>query len=75
MHGFLHFLLTHASLLGHSLLLIHSGWQSGGFPINSGRQEQDGILFISLHTELGPQGDGTQGFSSSAMTGWSVKNK
>lgn len=30
--------------------------------MNSGRHEHDGELFISLHSELGPQGDGLHGF-------------
>lgn len=53
----------HAKLLGHSLLLIHSGLQFGGAPVNSGKQEQDGESPITLHCELGPQGDGWQGFA------------
>lgn len=31
----------------------------------SGRQEQDGELFISLHCEFGPHGEGKQGFCTS----------
>lgn len=48
--------------IGHSLLLIHSGLQFGGEPINSDKQEQDGESPWTLHWEFGPQGDGTQGF-------------
>lgn len=51
-----------ARLFGHSELLTHSGRQFGGVPMNSGKQEQDGELFISLHWALGPHGDGIQGF-------------
>lgn len=61
----MHFWLIQAKWLGHSLLLIHSGLQFGGDPTNSGRQEQDGCPFISLHWEFGPHGDGLQGFFTS----------
>jgi hypothetical protein len=49
--------------LAHSLLLTHSGRQFGGDPVNSGKQEQEGDSFISLHCEFGPQGDGWHGFT------------
>lgn len=61
-------------MLEHSLLLMHSGRQFGGSPMKSYKQEQDGILFVSLHKELGPQGDGTHGFTSSVNSGSSNKN-
>lgn len=59
--GSLHFILIHAKLYGHSLLVIHSGLQFGGDPMNSGKQEQDGDSPFTLHWEFGPHGDGTQG--------------
>lgn len=37
---------------------MHSGLQLGGEPINVGKQEHDGEVPITLHWELGPQGDG-----------------
>lgn len=60
-HGSLHFWLIQAIWLLHSLLLIHSGLQFGGDPLNSGKQEQDGVLSKGLHIELGPHGFGEQG--------------
>lgn len=56
----------HAKEIGHSLLLIHSGRQLGGNPINSGKQEQENEPPATLHIELGPQGDGSQGFTVTA---------
>lgn len=53
-----------AWLDGHSLLLVHSGLQYGGDPENSGIHVHDGVPDISLHMELGPQGDGVQGDTS-----------
>lgn len=41
-HGSLHFILIHAKLYEHSLLLTHSGLQLGGAPIYSDKHEQDG---------------------------------
>lgn len=49
-------------LLGHSLLLTHSGLQLGGAPMNSGEQEQEGASLTTLHSELGPHGEGSHGF-------------
>lgn len=46
-------------LLGHSLLLTHSGLQLGGAPMNSGEQEQEGASLTTLHSELGPHGEGS----------------
>lgn len=57
-----------AKLLLHSLLLIHSGLQFGGEPINSRRQEQDGEAPFTLHTALGPQGEGLHGFMGTGGT-------
>lgn len=62
MHGFLHFWFMQASELEHSLLLTHSGRQFGGVPMNSGKQEQEGISPFTTHWELGPHGEGMQGF-------------
>lgn len=76
--GSLHFWLMQAKLLEHSLLLIHSGLQFGGAPINSGKQEQDGESPETLHCELGPQGDGWQGLTGtttiSSEMQWSCDN-
>lgn len=47
--GSLHFLLTQAKLLVQSSLVMHSGRQFGGDPINSWRQEQDGESLITRH--------------------------
>lgn len=41
--------------------MIHSGWQLGGAPLNSGKQEQDGDSPTTLHIEFGPHGEGSQG--------------
>ena len=48
-HGSLHFWLIQAKLSPHSLLLIHSGRQLGGEPLNSGKQEQEGDSPDTLH--------------------------
>jgi len=48
--------------VGHSEFEMHSGRQLGGAPTNSGRQEQDGDSPDTRHSELGPQGEGWQGF-------------
>ena len=42
-HGSLHFLFIQAKLLGQSSFIIHSGWQFGGSPTKSGKQEHEGI--------------------------------
>lgn len=60
--GSLHLLLMQAKWLGHSLLLEHSGLQFGGDPTNCAIQEHDGASLIAWQIELGPQGDGKQGF-------------
>lgn len=59
--GSLHFMFIHALLYEHSLLVIHSGLQLGGEPINSGKHEQEGVSPFVWHWELGPHGDGTHG--------------
>lgn len=56
--GSLHLRSIHAKWLPHSLLLIHSGLQFGGAPINSGLQEHDGELLTTWQTAFGPHGDG-----------------
>lgn len=58
-----------ASLLGHSLLLAHSGLQLGGVPMNSGEQEQEGALLMTLHSALGPHGEGSHGFCGTTGSG------
>jgi len=62
--GSLHFMFKQAKLYEHSLLVMHSGLQFGGDPINWGRQEHAGDSPWTLHWEFGPQGDGIQGFST-----------
>jgi len=52
---------------------MHSGLQLGGDPMNSGKQEQDGVSPFTWHCELGPQGDGTHGFSTGS--GSATKNE
>lgn len=46
----------------HSVLLVHSGRQFGGDPINSGKQRQSPLFPFSVQTELGPHGEGRHGF-------------
>lgn len=58
-----------AKLLGHSLLLTHSGLQKGGWPTKLVKQEHDGIFPFVLHSECGPHGDGWHGFLGSSSTG------
>lgn len=41
-HGSLHFSLIHATLLGQSALIVHSGLQFGGDPMYDGRHEHEG---------------------------------
>lgn len=38
-------------------------------PLKSGKQEQDGLLFKTLHFEWAPHGDGTQGLIGSSYPG------
>lgn len=59
--GLLHFWLIHANWLEHSELLIHSGRQFGGDPMNSGKHEHDGFSLITSHLAFGPHGDGKHG--------------
>lgn len=67
--GSLHFSRMHAKLLGHSELIVHSGRQVGGLPKKLGKQEQDGTPPTSLHSLLGPHGDGIHGFIISCLMG------
>lgn len=60
-HGLTHFWFTQARSCEHSELKVHSGLHEGGVPRYVARHEQTGCLFISLHSLLGPHGDGTQG--------------
>lgn len=71
-HGSLHLLRMHAKWLEHSELLAHSGRQLGGVPINSAKQEHEGVSLISLHSEFGPHGDGWQGFMGACWGGCST---
>lgn len=57
-----HLLLMHAKWFAHSLLLVHSGRQFGGAPINSGIQVHDGDSLMAWQIAFGPQGEGKQGF-------------
>lgn len=61
-HGSIHFWLTHALFKEHSELTTHSGLHIGGIPTKPERHVQTAWLFISLHCELGPQGEGWHGF-------------
>lgn len=47
--------------------MVHSGRQSGGLPMYSSKQEHTACSFISLHCELGPQGDGWHGLTYSLI--------
>lgn len=57
-----------ARLNGHSLLLTHSGLQLGGAPKNPGKHEHEGDSLDTLHWELGPHGEGRQGFVDTGIT-------
>lgn len=60
--GSVHFCLTQAWLLGHSLFTRHSGLQLGGEPTNSGIQAQEALLSgDTVHWEFGPHGEGLHG--------------
>lgn len=59
----------HASMLEHSGLMVHSGLQLGGIPKYPTKQEQEGDLPMLRHSELGPHGDGTQGFTNMGGSG------
>lgn len=61
-HGSRHLLCTHASLVGQSAWMMHSGRQLGGAPSMPDRQEQTGRLSTTRHSALEPHGDGTHGF-------------
>lgn len=73
MQGSWHFWLIQANRLGHSLLAIHWGLQFGGLPMNSFKQEQDGVLLITWHCEFGPQGLGWQGFTGTGVSSKRMK--
>lgn len=61
MHGSAHLLLIQDFSKLHSLLVIHSGRQYGGFPIKPLKQVQDDVSPTSRHKAFGPHGDGMQG--------------
>lgn len=71
-HGSPHLLLRHAWFDEHSELTIHSGLQLGGESTKPGWQEHTGLLLISLHMLLGPQGEGVHG-STDFVGGISIK--
>lgn len=50
-----------AKWFAQSLLLLHSGRQFGGEPINCDKQEQEGDSPLTWHSALAPQGDGWHG--------------
>jgi len=54
---------------------MHSGLQFGGDPMNSGKQEQDGVSPFTWHCELGPQGDGTHGFPTGSGSATKINTK
>lgn len=60
-HGSWHFSLIHASLLGHSECIMHSGLQFGGLPTYWDKHEHDGVPPWSWHVAYAPHGDGTHG--------------
>jgi len=62
-HGSEHFWRIQALVGGHSGLMEHSGRQLGGVPMKVAAHEQAAFPFSTLHSELGPQGDGWQGLS------------
>lgn len=45
---------------------MHSGLQLGGIPIKFSEQAHIGVLLMLWQIELGPQGDGVHGLTSSA---------
>lgn len=63
-HGSWHFWLMQANRVSHSELIVHSGLQFGGDPINSLRQVQTAWPFLSIHWLFGPHGDKLQGLGS-----------
>lgn len=61
--GSRHLLFWHAFERSQSSLVTHSGLQPVyGSPKYSGRHTQEPAPFFSLHTALGPHGDGLHGF-------------
>lgn len=74
-HGFRHFLLIQARFVAQSVLLVHSGRQFGGDPINSARHLQSALSPFSVHCELGPHGDGWQGLTFNGGDCAKIKKK
>lgn len=60
-HGSIHFWFRQAKFNGHSELILHSGLQSGGDPLKSGKQVHTACPLFSLQLLFGPQGDGVHG--------------
>lgn len=50
-----------ARFMGQSELTRHSGRQVGGDPMYLGKQEQEGVPPIFLHSAYMPHGDGMHG--------------
>lgn len=71
-HGSIHFWLTQALFIEHSVEITHSGLQIGGLPMKPGTQEQTAWPLISLHWLLGPQGEGLHGFCGSSSEMFSL---
>lgn len=66
--GSMHFSRIQAKLLGHSVLIVHSGRHCGGKPTYPTKQEQEGAFPMFLHCEKGPHGVGTQGSLTTATS-------
>jgi len=62
--GLVHLLRTQAKLVGQSELMTHSGLQLGGAPNIPGVHEHTARESITRHSELAPQGEGTQGLTA-----------
>lgn len=60
-HGLTHLFSTQALLLGHSVLIVHSGRHVGGVPKKLDLQEHTPWPFKTRQLLFGPQGEGSQG--------------
>lgn len=66
--GSRHFWLVHASFLGQSELITHSGLQVGGAPTNPLMQLHTACMLFCLHWLFGPHGDGLHGLLTEGAT-------
>lgn len=57
-HGSTHFVFWQTLLLAQLVLVLHSGWQCGGYPSNPETQEHLTLPWTIVHCEFGPQGLG-----------------